>query len=116
MPIVTTPANEKIEANIANLAASYQEAILKSLFKQLDLVIKITGIETVSIVGGVAANKRFREMANTLKNDSMIEIYFPKFEYCTDNAAMIAMAGYLKYKNNKSSNIDIEPNPNIVYK
>jgi N6-L-threonylcarbamoyladenine synthase len=107
-------SNEENEANISNLAASYQEAILKSLFKRLNHVIEITGIDRVSIVGGVAANKRFRELADTLKNDTTIETYFPTAEYCTDNAAMIAMAGYEKLKDGIHSSLSLKANPNLA--
>ena len=107
-------SKEENEANISNLAASFQEAILKSLFKRLNHVIEITGIQQVSIVGGVAANKRFRELANTLKNDTMIETYFPIAEYCTDNAAMIAMAGYEKLKDGIHSALSLKANPNLA--
>ena len=107
-------SNEENEANISNLAASYQEAILKSLFKRLNQVIELTGIDRVSIVGGVAANKRFRELAHTLENDIMIEIYFPTAEYCTDNAAMIAMAGYEKLKDGIHSSLSLKANPNLA--
>ena len=68
----------------------------------------------MSIVGGVAANKRFRELANKLKNDTMIEIYFPSAEYCTDNAAMIAMAGYKKLKDGIHSELSLKANPNLA--
>ena len=107
-------SNEENEANISNLAASYQEAILKSLFKRLNHVIELTGIDRVSIVGGVAANKRFRELADTLENDTMIAPYFPTVEYCTDNAAMIAMAGYEKLKDGIHSSLSLKANPNLA--
>ena len=107
-------SNEENEANISNLAASYQEAILKSLFKRLNHVIELTGIDRVSIVGGVAANKRFRDLADKLENDSMIETYFPTAEYCTDNAAMIAMAGYEKLKDGIHSSLSLKANPNLA--
>ena len=86
---------------------------MQSLFKRLNHVIDITGIEQVSIVGGVAANKRFRKLANKLKKETMIEIYFPSVEYCTDNAAMIAMAGYEKLKHGLHSSLSLKANPNI---
>ena len=105
---------KEMEANISNLAASYQEAILNSLLKRLNDVIDITGIERISIVGGVAANKRFRELADILKNNTRIEIYFPPVEYCTDNAAMIAMAGYEKLKNGIHSSLSLKANPNLA--
>ena len=77
-------------------------------------VIKNTDISRISITGGVAANKRFRELADTLKNDSMIETYFPTAEYCTDNAAMIAMAGYEKLKDGIHSSLSLKANPNLA--
>ena len=104
---------EKV-SNISNLAASYQDTILKSLFTQLYHVLDVTGIKHVSIVGGVAANKRFRELAEALKNDTMIQIYFPTAEYCTDNAAMIAMAGYEKLKDGIHSSLSLKVNPNLA--
>ena len=106
--------NEQKE-NVHHLAASYQEIILKSLCVQLNRVIEKTGVEQVSVVGGVAANKRFRLMAESLNNDtSTIDIVFPPMEYCTDNAAMIAMAGYEKLKNGIYSPLTLKANPNLA--
>ena len=100
--------------NIHHLAASYQEVILKCLLIHLQCVIEKTGIELVSVVGGVAANKRFREMANLLTMDSQRDIFFPPMEYCTDNAAMIAMAGYEKLKVGTHSPLTLNANPNLA--
>ena len=77
-------------------------------------MLEITGIKHVSIVGGVAANLQLRKLAQTLKNDAKIEIYFPSAEYCTDNAAMIAMAGYEKLKNGINSPLSLKANPNLA--
>ena len=106
--------NEQKE-NVHHMAASYQEIILKSLFAQLNNVIEKTGVDQVSVVGGVAANTRFRSMAESLNNDtSTIDILFPPMEYCTDNAAMIAMAGYEKLKNGIYSPLTLKANPNLA--
>jgi len=104
----------EIEAKKCTIAASYQEAILNTLFRQLNNVISITGIKQISIVGGVAANKRFREKANILKEEYNMEIYFPTAEYCTDNAAMIAVAGYEKLKKGIYSPLSLKANPNLA--
>ena len=106
--------NEEVEVNKGDLAAGYQEAILNCLFHQLSQVVKLTGIKQVSAAGGVAANKRFRAMAAALKNESDIEIYFPSIEYCTDNAAMIAMAGYQKLKDGIHSDLSLRANPSLA--
>ena len=89
------------EYSTSDLAASYQHAIINSLLSKLERVIKHYKIYDISIVGGVSANLYFRKTAEFLKEKYSLEIKFPDMEYCTDNAAMIAMAGYLKLKNNK---------------
>jgi len=105
--------NNDIEDNKCNIAASYQEAIIKSLLQRLTKVISLTGIKQISIVGGVAANKRFRKLSEKLKDDLITEIYFPTSEYCTDNAAMIAIAGYEKLKKGIYSPLSLKANPNL---
>ena len=105
--------NNDIEDNKCNIAASYQEAIIKSLLQRLTQVISLTGIKQISIVGGVASNKRFRKLSEKLKDDLITEIYFPTSEYCTDNAAMIAIAGYEKLKKGIYSPLSLKANPNL---
>jgi len=106
------PKND-IEDNKCNIAASYQEAIIKSLLQRLAKVVSLTEIKRISIVGGVAANKRFRKLSEKLKDDLITEIYFPTSEYCTDNAAMIAIAGYEKLKKGIYSPLSLKANPNL---
>ena len=107
-------SDEGIEDCKADLAASYQETIIKSLFNRLTQVVKLTGIKVVSVAGGVAANKRFRKLASSLESELKIELYFPSFEYCTDNAAMIAMAGYEQLKNGIFSELYLQANPSLA--
>ena len=109
-----TLTNEEVEACKPDLAAGYQETILNSLFNRLNQVVELTGIKQVSAAGGVAANKRFRKLAAALKNESDIAIYFPSIEYCTDNAAMIAMAGYQKLKDGIHSDLSLSANPSLA--
>ena len=100
--------------NLANIAASYQEIIIETLLDRLIKVIKQTGIYSVSITGGVAANKRFREKADILSQNSQSQLYFPHLEYCTDNAAMIAMAGYQRLASGSQSSLNLEAKPNLA--
>jgi len=102
--------------SINDLAASYQHAIVITLLSKLERAINVYKIYNISIVGGVSANQYFRKCSEKLITKYNLNLAFPDMEFCTDNAAMIAMAGYLKYSNNQNSNIDIEPNPNIIYK
>ena len=105
---------EELRNNIANIASSYQEAIIDSLFNGLsESVIKHSDIKQIYISGGVAANTRFRQKSKNFESKFNIEVIFPKLEYCTDNAAMIAMAGYYKILNNKKSDLNLNPVPNL---
>ena len=101
--------------SINDLAASYQHAIVTSLLNKLKRVFLHYKIYNIIIVGGVSANLYFRKSALELKEKHDLNLIFPDLEYCTDNAAMIAMAGYLKLSQIKSSDLSIEPNPNIIY-
>ena len=99
--------DDELLQNRSDIAASYQEAIIDTLLEKLKKVYQKTNINKVSVAGGVAANTRFREKASELSDKMGLHIHFPKMEFCTDNAAMIAMVGYLKFKNNKFSNLDV---------
>ena len=98
-----------------DLAASYQHAIVMALLDKLEKVICHYKIYNVTIVGGVSANLYFRECSSRLKEKYKLDIIFPELQYCTDNAAMIAMAGYLKLSELEKTDLSIEPNPNIIY-
>ena len=86
-----------IEENLNDLAASIQHAIVEILLKKLKKASLQTGIKEIAIAGGVSANSELRKQINLQGNDLGWKVFIPKFEYCTDNAAMIAMAGYFKY-------------------
>ncbi len=86
-----------IQKNMNDLAASIQHAIIEILMKQLRRAASQTGIQHVALAGGVSANSGLRNAFEAEKNRGNWEVYIPKFEYCTDNAAMIAIAGYFKY-------------------
>jgi len=89
-----------------NLCSSLQETITKILIDKIEQASKNTGIRKIVFGGGVSANSRIRESANReLKN---FKLFFPKIEYTTDNAAMIAVVGYLKYREKKFTNYGVE--------
>lgn len=95
-----------ISNELENLCASLQSTIVEILFEKIILAIKQTGINNVVFGGGVSCNSGIIEK---FKQNEIIEnykSYFPKFEYTTDNAAMIAMVGYLKYNNKDFSTLE----------
>lgn len=82
-----------IEKNRNDLAASIQKTIIEILFKKLKKAVKQYNIREVAIAGGVSANSGVRNGLNELSKKHNWNVYIPRFEYCTDNAAMIAIAG-----------------------
>ena len=95
-----------ISNELENLCASLQSTIVEILFEKIILATKQTGINKVVFGGGVSCNSGIIEK---FKQNEIIEnykSYFPKFEYTTDNAAMIAMVGYLKYNNKDFSTLE----------
>ena len=105
--------DEEMRKNVSNIAASYQEAIVDTLLDRIDRISTEENINQISIAGGVAANKRFREKSEELSSKNNISIYFPDLSLCTDNAAMIAMAGYEKLSSGVHSDLALEANPNL---
>ena len=81
-----------IKENRNDLCASIQKSIVTILIQKLELAVQQTGIYQVALAGGVSANSELRKALNEKKMDNW-KIFIPKFEYCTDNAAMIAIAG-----------------------
>ena len=86
-----------IEKNLADVCASIQHTIVKTLLKRLEETVRETGITQIAIAGGVSANSGLRIALHELGIKNNWKIFIPPFEYCTDNAAMIAMTGYFKY-------------------
>ena len=86
-----------IEKNIDDLCASVQHTIIKILMKKLKKATEQTGIKQVCIAGGVSANSGLRNALKEYGEKYNWQTFIPPFEYCTDNAAMIAITGYYKY-------------------
>ena len=87
-----------IEENIADICASIQYTIVGILMAKIKKAVKQTGITQVAIGGGVSANKGIRQALKEAEKNMGWKTYLPKFEYTTDNAAMIGIVGYLKYR------------------
>jgi len=96
-----------IEENLNDICASIQYTIIEILMDKLKNVVKKTGIKHIAIAGGVSANSEIRNRLQLAEKHFGWTTYIPKFEYTTDNAAMIAITGYLKYLKNDYSNVAI---------
>lgn len=92
-----------IEKNLPDICASIQSRIVSILLNKLKKAAAETGIKEVCLAGGVAANKGLRRAFQEAGNSNGWKTYIPKMEYCTDNAAMIAITGYYKYLNQQFS-------------
>lgn len=95
-----------IEKNLNDLCASIQHTIVSILIQKLIKASKQTGIKQVCIAGGVSANKGLRKAIEETAIKQHWNYYIPKFEYCTDNAAMIAITGYYKYLKNEFATLE----------
>jgi N6-L-threonylcarbamoyladenine synthase len=92
-----------IENNLSDICASIQGRIVSILMNKLKKAAAHTGIKTVCLAGGVAANKGLRKSFEETGLSSGWKTHIPKMEYCTDNAAMIALTGYYKYQDRSFS-------------
>lgn len=93
-----------IEENKADICASVQNIIIKILMDKLKLAVEETGINQIAIGGGVSANSGIRKTLKEAEAKYGWKTYIPKFEYTTDNAAMIGIVGYQKYLYNQFEN------------
>ena len=96
----TTKNADFIKENINDICASIQYTIIKILMDKLKKAVKETGINEIAIGGGVSANSGIRSTLKENESKYGWKTYIPKFEFTTDNAAMIAIVGYLKFLNN----------------
>jgi len=105
---------EFIEKEIKNLCASIQKHILDALFFKLEKLVKDSGIKEVAIAGGVSANSGLRKRLKDKESDGWT-VHIPKFEYCTDNAAMIAMAGHYDLQKEQFGKLEAAPKARMPF-
>lgn len=96
-----------IEENLVDVCASIQHTIIEILMDKLILAVKTTGITQIAIGGGVSANSGIRETLKAAEHQYGWKTYIPKFEYTTDNAAMIGIVGYKKFLTNEFENSNV---------
>ncbi len=98
-----------IENNLNDLCASVQFTIINILMKKLKKAVDQTGVKQVCIAGGVSANSGLRKALQQMGEKYGWQTFIPSFEYCTDNAAMIAITAYYKFLAEEFSSLDVSP-------
>jgi N6-L-threonylcarbamoyladenine synthase len=98
-----------VQENLTDICASVQERIVTILLKKLQKAAKETGVKDVCIAGGVSANSGLRNGLTALGKKIGWNTFVPKFEYCTDNAGMIAITAYYKYLKNDFADLTVSP-------
>ncbi len=98
-----------IEENLSDLCASIQFSLIQMLLIKLKLAVAEHQVKNVAIAGGVSANSGLREALGQLAKEKNWNLFIPEFEYCTDNAAMIAMAAHYKYLKGEFSSLEVTP-------
>lgn len=102
-----------IKNNLNDICASLQKVIVEILMDKLVMASKQTGIKTIVICGGVSANSEVRDKLKQNGEKFRWRIHIPKISYTTDNAAMIAITGQLKFESEVFSNLEISANPRL---
>lgn len=98
-----------IEENLSDICATVQDRIVSILLNKVKKASKQTGVKDIAIAGGVSANSGLRKSLLDMGERYGWNVFIPKFEYCTDNAAMIAIAGYHKFLKQDFVGQDIAP-------
>lgn len=104
-----------VEENMHDICASVQQIIIDILMEKLKLAVTETGITQIAIGGGVSANSGIRETLKDAENKYGWKTFIPKFEYTTDNAAMIGIVGYQKFLHNKFEDTTIVSKARIEF-
>lgn len=100
-----------IENNLNDLCSSVQNSILNMLLSKLEKAARETGIKQIAIAGGVAANRGLRQRLTDMALKLNWQVYIPEFQYCTDNAGMIAIAAWYKFQNGELAELTSSPEP-----
>ena len=100
---------EFLQKNMVDICASVQYRIITVLLSKLKKAAKQFGIKNIAIAGGVSANSGLRTMLQEMAIQQGWNVFIPAFQYCTDNAGMIAIAGYHKFLNGDFAGQDISP-------
>jgi N6-L-threonylcarbamoyladenine synthase len=102
-----------IQKNLPDICASVQHTLVDVLMRKLNRLVLDSGINRVAIAGGVSANSGLRKAMENKRDSDGWKVFIPAFEYCTDNAAMIAIAAHYQYLNKDFADWDLSPDPRM---
>jgi len=106
---------EFISENLNDICASYQNHLVSYLLSKMEEAILVHNVKNIALAGGVSANSELRNRFQKLAKKHGIQSHVPKFEYCTDNAAMIGIVGYFKYLNSDFSDFSVMPKARLHF-
>jgi N6-L-threonylcarbamoyladenine synthase len=101
------------EQLIADISASFQAAVVDVLIDKLITAAKEFNVNDIAVCGGVSANSELRRRLEAEAKINHLRLFIPKMEYCTDNGAMVAVAGYERMINGFTSNLELTAEPNL---
>lgn len=104
-----------VKQHLEDICASVQKTIIDILLEKLRTASEQTGIKEIALAGGVSANSGLRKAILEMANDESWTVSVPKLAYCTDNAAMIAMAAYFKFLEGDFSTLDTSPDVRMAF-
>lgn len=107
------PSGQSVKL-MADLCASFQASVVDVLIDKAIRAAEISKVKNIAVAGGVSANSELRRRMKEVAGRRGLEVFIPKFEYCTDNGAMVAMVGYTKMKSGQTSGLELTAEPNLT--
>lgn len=107
----TWQQSEQTEQTKADIAWAFQEAVVDTLTIKCQRALQRTGLKRLVVAGGVGANQHLRQQLEQLAEEKTLQVYFPRPEFCTDNGAMIAYAGYRRLAIGQHDDLAIQAKP-----
>ena len=104
-----------IASNLPDICASIQKTIIHMLLNKLKIAVEETGVKNICLAGGVSANRGLRAAFKQTGEQGGWKTFIPSFDYCTDNAAMIAITAYFKYLAGEFVSLDVSPSARAIW-